>query len=276
MTSPVRRILACWGIAVIGAGAVFAGLALVHDMQVQSRLSDIRTLMVGTSLVSFGVGVADGGAEALAFGPTPFLRVGYSGGTERQIFALSRSAVAAGVRNLFIEINPILSRFARSPSDCGIVSWIKQERLDSRDALRAVLSGTDVLSRSTLNVEDYPVLDSRGPMTEAQIRQRYPIRVTGSCYADRWAALFAADPQMRVVLMAMPRAPKARGAIGARVMAEFYAAAQDFADRTGAHLFIADLDGVWPASDFVDLAHLSDAGAARFRAALVAFVTELP
>ena len=81
---------------------------------------------------------------------------------------------------------------------------------------------------------------------------------------------------MRVVLMVMPRAPEAWGENGAQLMAEFHSAAQDFAGLTGAHLFVADPDGVWPASDFVDQAHLSDAGAARFRAALAAFVAELP
>jgi hypothetical protein len=275
MTSTVGRMLACWGIAVIGVGAVVAGLALVHEMKVQSRLSGIRTVMAGTSLVLYGVGEADGGAEALAFGPAPFLRVGYGSGTERQVFALARSAVAAGARDLFIEINPIVSRFAHSASGCGTVSWIRQERSDARDALRAVLLGSDVLRAGTVNMEGFPLPESRVPLTEVQIRRLFPIRVTGSCDANRWAALFAANPQMRVVLMVMPRAPEARGENGAQLMAEFHAVAQDFARLTGAHLFVADPDGVWPASDFVDQAHLSDAGAARFRAALAAFDAEL-
>jgi hypothetical protein len=268
--------MACWGIAVMGAGSVFTGLAPVLEMKVESRLSNIRTVMVGTSLVLYGVGVADGGTEALAFGPTPFLRVGYSNGNERQIFALTRSAVTAGVRNLFIEINPIVSRFARSSSGCGLVTWIEQEWLGARYALRAVLLGKDVLRLGTVNMEDFPVAQNRGPMTKEQIQQVYPIRVTGSCDTDRWAALFASDPQIRVVLMVMPRAPEARLANGVEVIAKFHSAAQDFADKTAAHLFVADPDGVWPAVDFVDQAHLSDSGSARFRAALAAFVLDLP
>lgn len=276
MTSFARRMLACWGIASIVAAAFFAGLALVHEMQVQSRLSEIRTVMVGTSLVLHGVGEANGGAEAVAFGPAPFLRVGVNGATEQKIFAMARSAVAAGARDLFIEINPIVSRFQRKSSGCGTVSWINQERLDVRDAFRAILLGWSVLRDGDANFEVSSAPESHSPLREAEIRPLYPIRVTGSCDADRWAALFATDPQLRVVLMVMPRAPEARGANGAQLMMEFHEAAQDFADVTGAHLFVADPDGVWPASDFVDQAHLSDVGAARFRAALAAFVAELP
>jgi lysophospholipase L1-like esterase len=125
-------------------------------------------------------------------------------------------------------------------------------------------------------MDDFSLRKTRGPLTEAEIRRLYPIRVTGSCDADRWAALFAAEPQMRVVLMVMPRAPEARAANGSLLMAKFHAAAQDFVALTGAHLFVADPDGVWPASAFVDQAHLSEAGAARFRAELAAFVAELP
>lgn len=276
MTSSVGRMLACWGIAVIGACAVLAGLALVHEVQVKSRLSGIRTAMVGTSLVRHGVDQADGGPEALAFGPAPFLRVGHSNATERQLFALTRSAVAAGARDLFIEINPIVTRFASFPSGCGAVSWIRQARSDARDVLQTVLLGRDVLGGSTANIEDFRIPDSNGPLTEAQIQRLYPIRVTGSCDVDRWTALFGADPQIRVVLTVMPRAPEARRANGAQLMAAFHAAAQEFAGLTGAYLFIADPDGVWPESDFVDQAHLSEAGAARFRAALADFVAGLP
>ena len=249
---------------------------MIHERQAKQRLSNIHTVMVGTSLVRHAVGDADGGAEALAFGPAPFLRVAYSSATERQVFALAKSAVAAGARNLFIEINPIVSRFAFRSAGCGAVSWIMQKQSEARDTLRSVLLRRDVFNYGAVNFEVSIVPESPSHLTDVQLQRLYPIRVSGPCDADRWAALFAVNPELRVVLMVMPRAPVARAANGMRLMSEFHKAAQEFAGLTGAHLFIADPDGVWPALNFIDQAHLSHSGAARFRIALATFVAELP
>ena len=238
-----------------------------------ARLAPVQTLILGTSLIRYGIPDPDGGPAAASFGPTPLLRLGYDSASEEQLLTIATKAADQDVQRLYIEINPIVSRFAYVASGCGLAGWVKLRMSAMRQTLRTVVTGRDIIAQLLARP---PEQAEPAILGEAQLTRLYPLRVTDPCFADRCTALFAAHPDMQVILIAMPRAPIARHRIGIDGMAQFHAAAHQFAAANKVPLFVVDPAGTWPTEAFVDQAHLSPAGAARFMAALSAFATELP
>ena len=238
-----------------------------------TSLKDIDTLVLGTSLVRYGVPNPDGGPDAHKFGPKPFLRLGYSRGNERQLLSIVTNAAEHKIQRIYLEVNPIVSRFADTSTGCGPTDWITNHMTLIRKTFRAALFRQEILGVATAS----PLYQSEPFIVdELRLSRLYPLRVTGPCFAEQWSTVFETNPEIQVILVAMPRAPIARERIGIQGMTHFYEAAQTFAAANNLPLFIVDPSGNWPANAFVDQAHLSQAGAEQFMTLLAAFARELP
>ena len=273
MTITAGRMGLVWMASMGVVLAVLAGLWVLGERAVSNRLASVQTLVIGTSLVQYGIPDPEGRSLATAFGPAPQLRLAYSAASEEQLFAITAMAARHGVQRLFIEVNPIVSRFAFKAQGCGLAGWIEHHFIAMRRTFRAAVTGQDVMANALARPSDQ---DQPRVVDKEVLTRLYPLRLTGSCSADRWATLFAAHPDMQVVLIAMPRAPVARDRIGADGMAKFNTAARQFATATGMQLFIVDPEGTWPTDAFIDQGHMSPEGSARFMAGLAAYASKLP
>lgn len=273
MRSSLGRMTLVW---VTSAAIVLGTLTTlwIWGTRAQSTsLKDIDTLVLGTSLVRYGIPNPNAGHDAHKFGPEPFLRLGYTRGNERQLLSIVTNAAEQKTQRIYLEVNPIVSRFADTSTGCGATDWITHHMALIRKTFRAALFRQEILGEATA----FPLYQF-GPfiVDEMRLSRLYPLRVTGPCFAEQWSSVFETNPDMQVILVAMPRAPIARERIGIQGMTHFYEAAQTFAAANNLPLFIVDPLGNWPADAFVDQAHLSQAGAERFMASLAAFARELP
>lgn len=268
MTPAPGDMMRVWAVAVVIAAGVFAAaVSLVRPAPVDpATFAGIRTAFVGTSLMRRAL--PEGSAtRAPAFpGAGPTLRIGLGRASEAQILALAQAAVRAGVTTLFIEVNPLVSRFDHRRSACGWAGMLDARRR----ALRAVLAPH---LRGPGAGLDQPPRRADGPQVvlEQALDRMYPLHVDGPCFVDDWQALARHARGTRIVFVAMPRAEVAHRRIGADTMAAFYQAADGLATSLGTTLFRPDRSGIWPDSAFIDQAHLSQRGAGRFRAALAAW-----
>lgn len=260
-----RGIAAAWGVAMALVLAVALALLAVGERAELRRLTGVGTLMVGTSLVRYASPRPEGDVILATLGPPPFLRLAFRAGSEREILGAAEVAARAGVPTVFVEVNPIVSLFHVRGESCSPVGSLRYSIARIRNMAGDLVQGKDIY-RSEMSVvrnfADRVVIDEK-------LSLLYPLTIHGSCYAQRWRRLVTGHPGTRLVFLAMPRAPMARELVGAADMARFNDAARAFAADLGAPIFVADPDGTWEARYFVDQAHLSAQGAARFREALV-------
>ena len=89
MTITVERMGLVWMASMGMVLAVLAGLWVLGERAVSNSLASTQTLVIGTSLVRYGIPDPEGRSLVNAFGPAPLLRLGYSGASEEQLFAIS-------------------------------------------------------------------------------------------------------------------------------------------------------------------------------------------
>lgn len=263
------RILSAWAVAVLLSAATLVAVSAVVQRTKVQRLVGIGTLMIGTSLTRFASPDPEGGPLLEAAGTAPFLRIGYPRASERQLLDIAAAAAKAGVPKVFIEVNPIVSRFADQPAGCGFIHGIGylKSRVQRGAMLLALRRG--VFHDGLLPVDQYP----SGHRIATDVARLYPLSIEGACHTRAWKELVAAHPATEMAFIVMPRGPAARARIGPDAMAVFQNTASAFARALGRPLLVVDPDGSWEAALFADQAHLSRSGAARFQRELNAWRT---
>jgi len=268
MRSETLRYFGMLGAAVLLAVSVIAGLTWRVDQLRLQRLEGVSTLFLGTSLMLFALPDPRGEQRLSEATGGEILRLAYSGASEVRLLGLARMGARAGVSHILIEVNPIVARFAFEPSDCGWRRrWLEEFRIVQRTG-HAILPWRHLFANGSGRVRRYP----DGANVDAALARNYPLQVRGPCLSGAWSDLIAHNPQSRFTFVAMPRAPIARDAIGAAGMAAFNAAAINFAQGTGAGVFLVDADGAWEDQYFADQAHMSAAGGDRFQNALITWL----
>lgn len=247
-----------WAIALVvgmtGVGWWYAERALLE------RLVGVHTAFLGSSLMRYAIPMTPGSMKDSFFDIDQTLRVGVSSVSETQLLGLADAAVESGVKTLFIEVNPIVARFAGDTVGCGARNWGRSVRWMARTAVRAQISGVDPWGEAT-----DPLGESVQSLGDGRfVAERYPLHFPAPCHMAKWQALVAKAGATRITLIAMPRAAIAREAIGAVDMAQFHQSAQIFASQLGLPLFVVDPQGVWTDDRFVDAAHMTLRGADAF------------
>ncbi len=274
MTPSLRAVCLAWISALGLAGLVALLLWQACERRFAARIETVGTLVVGTSLVRFAVPSAQGDDTLATLGPREFLRLGFPGGQERHVLQAASAAAEAGAAAIFIEVNPIVSRFANQSPGCGLRAGMRYER-------SVLMATAEALFRLD---EDFWLRGGalpasragKGEVTEETLSLLYPLSLPGSCFPDAWRRLVEDHTDTRFAFLAMPRAPVARDRIGRDAMRDFLEASEAFAAATGAPLFIADPDGSWSAAHFLDQAHLNEAGSERFLRSFAQWWDEQP
>lgn len=239
---------------------VLAGLWALHKSQLAALLDGRETVFIGTSLARYAIEPTFGDETTDPLGPAPFLRLAYPGATEHQIYGLAKAAAATAPQRIFLEINPIVSSFAHRNYGCSWQEELRVEFMKIRHMGRSLIKRKSVF-RDFLKG---PTYNTAKPLDAAVTLKRFPLALDGSCFQDRWRKLRRNHPDTAFYMVAMPRSPAARDIIGAHDMALFALRAQRFAQSLDIPLLIVDSENAWPQSVFVDHAHLTSEGAARF------------
>lgn len=246
-------------VAMVGVCWWFAEKAFAH------RFAGVQTAFLGSSLMWYALPMTPGAVANPVFQIDQTLRVGVSSASENQLLSLANAAVVSGVRTLFIEVNPIVTRFASEPVGCGAVDSARSARWMVRAAVRDRVLGVPPWAGAS-DPAAYPVGAWQGGDL---LGQRYPLRFPVPCHMAAWKSLVANSGATRITLIAMPRAAIARDAVGAADMAQFHQTAQNFARQLGLPLFVVDPQGGWSDDRFLDAAHMSQAGSSAFMQGLV-------
>lgn len=267
MTPSGRLMVLIWALA-IGLVASVSALAWVAGhRQIQSQMTGYDTLLIGTSLIGYAVPNTPDSQAAQPFGPDRYLRLGVASASEAQILDLARAAVAAKPKSLFIEINPLISRFAFATAGCGPEYRLQAVAEFVKRATKTTLRGRNLLERATQN----PPLAAASQTDPAVMARNYPLKFPPLCYGLQWQTLAQTAQDTQIVLVVMPRSAQARALIGADDMTRFHRAALDLAARLQLPLFVPDAANAWPDSYFKDQAHMNAQGSAAFLTALAAW-----
>ena len=267
MTPSGRMMVLIWALAI----GLVAGISMltwsVGHRQMQTRLSGYDTLLIGTSLMRYAVPNAQDSAAAQIFGKGRYLRLGVSSANEAAMLDLARASIATKPKLLFIEINPLITRFAFDAAGCGPEYQLSAVAEFVRRTARTSLRGKNLLEPAS---QDPQLTTTAQPDPEVMARN-YPLIFPPLCYGAQWQALAQATGDTRIILVAMPRSAHAREVIGASDMARFDRAAADLAAQLHLLLFVPDVANTWPDSYFTDLAHMNSRGSAAFLTALAAW-----
>lgn len=252
-----------WALALILATALMCAGWRVGQQQIATRFTGVQTVFLGTSLMRHAVPNIPDSLTGTS-GRGTFLRVGLSNATELQILTLAQAAVAADARTIYLEINSVVSRFAFQNASCGPRRRLNHGLWTTRTATWALLTGQHVLAEG---IRDETAHLSTVDV-ETALARNYPLHFQPLCDAAAWKALVASAGAAQIVLVTMPRSKLAADRIGPVDIARFDRAAADLAAALHLPLFVPDAAGAWPDEDFVDQAHMSPAGSARFLGAL--------
>lgn len=246
------------------AAFVVVVFALVSTNFIGQRRLDVRftgvdAVFLGTSLMRRAL-PDFGEAKPLAqIGASKVLRVGINSGAEGQILDMASAAIASGVQNVFIEINPLVSRFARVPG-CGFVNTIRDYRRRIKTFALAFLLGRDILGTGVTPIDS----DQAREVDVEKAAKNYPLKFEGPCHMKSWVQLVTTSGESRIFLIAMPRDDVARQLIGIPDMDVFERRSRAFAAQLGLPLFVPDASGSWGPDYFIDQAHMSRLGSERF------------
>ena len=252
-----RTVVSAWLCAILISVVIIIGIIHLGIQNSKEQLTGKDAVFLGTSLTRFALPNHFEPMPLAQVGAENAVRIGLSLGTESDLLHLASAAIDARVRSVFIEINPLISRFSNAPKAC---SW-HQQFLSFR---RLSMQSTSAILRGKNIGQGLPQNEVERSIDLERLDQLYPIDVNLSCRIDQWREVVRTSWPSNLYFIAMPRDYVARDYIGTESMADFYATAEEFSAKVGAPLFIVDAMGVWPAEDFIDLAHLSISGSEHF------------
>lgn len=268
MTPSARMMVLIWALAIgLVAGVSLLVWTLGHH-QIHTRMRGFDTLLIGSSLMAYAVPNAPDGAAAQIFGKGRYLRLGLSGASEAQLLDMARAAIAAKPKSLFIEINPLISRFAFDVAGCGADYQLLAVAEFVKLAAKTTLRGHDLLDSASQNRQ----IATNARLDPAVLVRNYPLQFPPLCYGAQWQDLALAASDTQIILVVMPRSALARAAIGAGDMARFDRAAVDLAAQLHLPLFVPDAANRWPDSAFIDQAHMNADGSAAFLTTLATWL----
>jgi len=271
MNHPSSRMMAlAWVAALLLVALLIGGTHVAAQNQLIRLFEGRSTAFVGTSLMRYAVSNANDGSTILHLGKGSFLRAGIPSASETQMLGLAQAAVEAQVGTLFIEVNPIVTRFALKNQGCGLAFRLEQLITFIEKVARPTLKGRDFLNKY---LAEPPGVDPSG-LDQSRIAASYPLSFPPLCHEAGWRALSARARSTRIVLVAMPRSPLARELVGEADMAHFHSAATALAQDLGMQLYIVDPAGTWESDLFLDQAHVNRRGSEKFLMALDAWLTE--
>ena len=268
MKTNARGIALAWLVAFLLAAAGATVVASLGQRQLEARLGSSDAVFLGTSLTRFAL-PRHGEAKPLPqIDAANVLRIGLSDGTESDLLDLASAAVDAGVGVVFVEINPIVSRFAENPGGCGWWNSLAHHFKALKRSSNAVFSGRDIIGRMGT---DAARNDRPRSVDMARLARSYPLHFDVPCHVEAWQELGAGSGASRIVMIAMPRDEIVTKLAGARNIATFKRAAREFSSQLGLPLFVPDASGAWSSDLFVDQAHMSQRGSDRFLQELAAW-----
>ena len=267
MKLTARSIAMAWLSALVLLVGILIAIGAFGQRRVDGRFTGVDTVFLGTSL--FRHALPDLGQIT----PLPqvdaekSLRIGLNNGSERQILDMATAAVASGVGKVFIEINPLVSRFATDRAGCGVRNSLQHQLGNLKIFTDAILLGRDIYWPGA-EPANKDKTRSINPETTAKY---YPLKFVGPCHVGAWQRLFTTSKGTRFVLVMMPRDGVAKQLIGADDMATFERRARAFSAQFDIPLFVPESAGDWGEELFLDQAHLSGRGADRFGKELAAW-----
>ncbi|WBL32024.1 hypothetical protein O5O51_09720 [Sinirhodobacter sp. HNIBRBA609] len=262
-----RMMTLAWVAAILLVAALFGYTKIASQRALASTFAGHEMAFIGTSLMRDAVPNAPDRRTAQKFGPGIFVRMGVPLASETELLALAQAAVGAQVGALYIEVNPIITRFADQQPGCGPGYRFEQTAAFLDSVAKPVLKGRDFLARYLSDPRERSTYE---PDLE-RIAASYPLQFPPLCHEAAWQELSTKARGTQIILVAMPRAPVAREHIGSVDMARFHRAAAALAERLGVQLFVVDPQGTWESDLFKDQAHVNARGSARFLDALVAW-----
>lgn len=267
MRLTTNAILLAWLVALLVAATVVFSVAFERQHRLTARLVGSDALFLGTSLTRFALPDYAAPKPIPSMGAEFALRIGLSSGSESEVLTLTSAAVESQVKLVFVEVNPIVSRFANDTSRCN--AW--DTLLNSSSALRR--SGIAALRNRDISEKGAEKVENSGPrsINFDMLDKVYPLKIGMPCHLETWRQLANTSQDTQIVLIEMPRSKFARKYIGTGEMKKFHRVAKIFSDQIGLPLFSPDATGSWDDKFFVDRAHMNRRGGDRFIRELAAW-----
>lgn len=260
-----RQLVFAWLIALALATALSVGPVLWVDRTDRAKESDI--IVLGSSLMAYGVPVSGGGSDSLLGDGRTHVRIATASLAEAALLARLEQAIAMRPAIILVEANPLLVDFANRANQRPCDSWsypariylaVQQKRvLDAYRRLRG-RAVSSVFEGDPDDVAATHVIDRE------VVRRLYPITIRAMCDEARLAALVAQARKQatRIILVLPPRSPDADRLLGAAVTSELRNRTLQLATRLGVEVFAPA--GPWRNDEFTDLAHVNLRGRAHF------------
>lgn len=257
----------------VWAGAVAlallgVGIPSLAPIEPPPDLRAAEVAFIGTSLTLQAVPLDAPPAGLLRDGRR-HLRLAISAGSEEQMTALLEGAVAAGVREIFVEANPYLHSFRERPWFLGLIAAGWQEAVHDfgrsiRDSIRGLVTETRRGTWSHVSQND--VLRAHGEYDgdTSDLSRLYPLRFHLPKDPARLMRVLAEARQQgrRIVFIVFPRSTTAAAYLGAELAREQARYVNLLAQRYEVEVW--DLSGPWPDNHFYDQAHVNERGRERF------------
>jgi hypothetical protein len=274
--APSGRVMASvWLCAVVVAVGGMAGLLRITPEPSLSTARNVEWLQpppfgvfIGTSLVHNALSAEQPANDIFRTAESDelFVRMATNSLSDAAILERVRHAVGAGVKKIFVEINPLLQTFSATPKHAAILRSV----LNFSDRLRG--AARQWLGRGPAATNADVLIDSPGDtIYDGNIREfalSYPVYIHAprDPIAIAEALALARRQGLDIVWVAMPRSQTAAAYLGPAFETAFSRQLQAFAAAFNATVWRPAL--FWPNEFFVDQAHMNAAGRARFMSEL--------
>jgi len=260
-----------WLCAIALAVGGMAGLIRITPEPQRSTTRDVERLQpppfgvfIGTSLVALALPAEQPAKDIFrtAEASDLFVRIASASLSDAEILERVRLAVRAGVKKIFVEIDPLLRTFRAEPKR---VAGLRRVR-DFGDRLHN--AARQWLGRGPPATNIGALIDSPGDtIYDGNIRELaliYPVHVHAprDPAAIAEALAIARRRGLDIVWVAMPRSQTAAAYLGPAFETAFSGQLQAFAAAFNATVWRPAI--FWPNEFFIDQAHMNAAGRARF------------
>lgn len=266
----IRHLAAIWITSLALAGLAFAGLFLAGS--VMPSLPSAPVMVIGTSLLRYGIPTTGGGTEAILGDGRAHVRLSVDSITEVEALRLASLALQGNTQTLIIEINPFCRDFAldlraQSQDQHRPVSWMTSLRTGSA-TLR--LSFDDIVLGKRTAANKFAAMFKPANFDPARntgitdLTLLYPLNLRQPKQSDGLIKLLAAakSKNVDVYFLAPPRSALAVQFQGGQAIVAQRKNQLAVADRFGVELI--DIGQTWPNAYFIDQGHLNFAGRQRF------------
>lgn len=268
-----RAVMLAWlTAALIIAGAI--AFLIVGSSRQQPAFHGVEVAVIGSSLMRHAVPKREGGEGGLLGNGWRHWRIGLSSITENDLISLLSRALDEHVKIVFVDANPLLFDFAKSPGK----GHCDRAGAELRSRLKAMhLHVTDEYARrfgkpaELDEVSAADEVDHAGLTQPVRLRGIYPLSLRGPCRVEALERLGAKAKTggQSIVVVLPPRSATSDRLLGPIQRRDLNAWARFLAGELHAQLF--DPKGTWTDSEFVDGEHLNRRGRAHFIAALRAW-----